>query len=92
MPNQPSYRGTCFCKAVEIEAIGAPAVMAFCHCESCRTWLSAPVHGQPLWPAADVQVRKAPTSSGRTRRPRRATASSAGTAAAACWSWHPPAA
>jgi hypothetical protein len=58
MPNQPSYRGTCFCKAVEIEANGVPAAMAFCHCESCRTWLSAPIHGATLWPAANVQVRK----------------------------------
>ena len=58
MPSQPSYRGTCFCKAVEIEATGQPAVMAFCHCESCRTWLSAPIHGAALWPVANVQVRK----------------------------------
>ena len=41
-----------FCKAVEIEATGAPAVMAFCHCESCRTWLRAPIHGATLWPVA----------------------------------------
>jgi hypothetical protein len=52
------YHGTCFCKTVEIEATGAPAVMAFCHCESCRTWLSAPVHGATLWPAAQVTVTK----------------------------------
>jgi hypothetical protein len=30
--------------------------MAFCHCESCRTWLSAPVHAATLWPAANVRV------------------------------------
>jgi hypothetical protein len=41
-----------FCKAVEIEATGAPAVMAFCHRESCRTWLRAPIHGAMLWPVA----------------------------------------
>jgi hypothetical protein len=51
-----SARGTCFCKAVEIEVTGAPAVMALCHCESCRTWLSAPVHGAMLWPSAKVKV------------------------------------
>ena len=58
MSSEATYRGTCFCKAVEIEATGAPAVMAFCHCESCRTWLSAPIHGATLWPVASVQVRK----------------------------------
>jgi hypothetical protein len=58
MPGQPSHRGTCFCKAVEIEASGAPAVMTFCHCDSCRTWLSAPIHAATLWPAANVEVLK----------------------------------
>lgn len=56
MSGEPTHRGTCFCKAVEIETSGAPAVMAFCHCESCRTWLSAPVHGATLWPSANVKV------------------------------------
>jgi hypothetical protein len=56
--SQPTHRGTCFCGAVEIEASGAPAVMAFCHCQSCRTWLSAPVHGATLWPSAQVRVVK----------------------------------
>ena len=58
MSSETTYQGTCFCNAVEIEASGVPAVMAFCHCESCRTWLSAPVHGATLWPLAKVQVRK----------------------------------
>ena len=56
MADPKTYRGTCFCKAVEIEASGAPAVMAFCHCESCRTWLSAPIHGATLWPGANVKL------------------------------------
>jgi hypothetical protein len=58
MTSPATHRGTCFCKSVEVEATGEPAVMAFCHCESCRTWLSAPIHGATLWPAANVQVRK----------------------------------
>jgi hypothetical protein len=53
-----THRGACFCKAVEIETSGAPAVQAFCHCESCRTWLSAPVHGATLWPQDAVRVTK----------------------------------
>jgi hypothetical protein len=51
-----THRGTCMCKAVEIEATGPPAVQAYCHCESCRTWLSAPIHGATLWPTAQVKV------------------------------------
>lgn len=51
-----THRGRCFCGSVEIEATGDPAVMAFCHCESCRTWLSAPIHGAMLWPSARVKV------------------------------------
>ena len=51
-----SQRGHCFCGAVEIEATGEPAVMGFCHCNSCRSWLSAPVHGFTLWPTASVKV------------------------------------
>lgn len=58
MTSQTTHRGTCFCKSVEIEATGEPAVMAICHCESCRTWLSAPIHGATLWPSANVRVRK----------------------------------
>jgi hypothetical protein len=58
MTSETSYKGTCFCGGIEIEAIGAPAVMAICHCDSCRTWLSAPIHGAMLWPAASIHVRK----------------------------------
>ena len=50
------YRGSCACGAVEVETSGAPAVQGFCHCSSCRTWLSAPVHGFTLWPTPNVKV------------------------------------
>lgn len=53
-----SHTGRCFCGAVEIEASGEPAVMGLCHCESCRTWLGAPVHGFTLWPKAQLKVVK----------------------------------
>ena len=53
-----SHRGRCPCGAVEIETAGEPAVMGFCHCDSCRTWLAAPVHGFMLWPQANVKVVK----------------------------------
>lgn len=46
----------CMCGAVELELTGEPAVMAFCHCESCRGWLNAPVHAATLWPKASVKI------------------------------------
>jgi hypothetical protein len=46
------------CGAVQLEIKGEPAVMAYCHCESCRGWLGAPVHAAALWPTADVRVVK----------------------------------
>lgn len=46
----------CLCGAVEVEITGEPTAMAYCHCESCRRWLSAPVHAAALWPTPNVSV------------------------------------
>jgi hypothetical protein len=46
------------CGAVQLEITGEPAVQAFCHCSSCRGWLSAPIHAAALWPATSVKVTK----------------------------------
>ncbi len=46
----------CMCGAVAVELSGEPAVQAFCHCESCRGWLGAPIHAASLWPAASVKI------------------------------------
>ena len=48
----------CMCGAVQLELTGEPNVMAFCHCDSCRGWLGAPIHAASLWPAASVNVVK----------------------------------
>lgn len=53
-----SLRGGCACGAVQIEISGEPAAMAYCHCESCRSWLGAPVHAASLWPTPNVNVIK----------------------------------
>lgn len=47
---------TCMCGAVALELAGEPAAQAFCHCESCRGWLGAPVHAASLWPKASVRI------------------------------------
>lgn len=46
----------CACGDVEISIEGEPAAMAYCHCDSCRSWLGAPVHAASLWPTPNVTV------------------------------------
>jgi hypothetical protein len=53
-----TYRGACFCGAVEIEATGAPEVMGYCHCASCRSWSAGPVNAFTLWKPDNVKVVK----------------------------------
>lgn len=54
--SRKTYRSHCMCGAVEVEIQGDPAVQAFCHCDSCRSWLGAPIHAAALWPTANVRV------------------------------------
>ncbi|MGB5102479.1 MAG: GFA family protein [Steroidobacteraceae bacterium] len=49
MSNEPTYKGTCFCGAVEVTVTGEPAAMGYCHCESCRHWSAGPVNAFTLW-------------------------------------------
>ena len=58
----------CMCGAVALELSGEPAVQAFCHCESCRGWLGAPIHAASLWPAASVKVKKGADKLGTYKR------------------------
>lgn len=51
-----NHHASCACGAVEVEVTGEPAVQAYCHCHSCRSWLSAPVHAAALWPSQNVKV------------------------------------
>jgi hypothetical protein len=41
--------GSCFCGAVRFTVTGEPAVMGYCHCESCRHWSAGPVNAFTLW-------------------------------------------
>lgn len=56
MPDR--HTGTCFCGAVEIEVIGAPEAMGYCHCSSCRSWSAGPVNAFTLWKPENVGVTK----------------------------------
>jgi len=49
MSDEKEYFGRCFCGAIEIRVIGAPAAMGYCHCQSCREWSAGPVNAFTLW-------------------------------------------
>ena len=54
--SETSRTAGCTCGAVKLSISGEPTVMAYCHCESCRGWLGAPIHAASLWPTPNVQV------------------------------------
>jgi len=47
--NDKTYKGGCFCGAVQFTVTGEPAAMGYCHCESCRMWSAGPVNAFTLW-------------------------------------------
>ena len=53
-----TYRGSCFCGAVELTVTGAPEGMGYCHCESCRWWSASPVNAFTLWKPEAVKITK----------------------------------
>lgn len=53
-----SYKGQCFCGAVQVSVSGPPQAMGFCHCEDCRAWSASPVNGFSIWSADNVTVTK----------------------------------
>jgi hypothetical protein len=58
MGDEKSYRGSCFCGAVELRVTGEPVGMGYCHCNSCRQWSAGPVNGFSLWKPSAVEVVK----------------------------------
>jgi hypothetical protein len=64
MSEKNTYRGKCFCGAVEIAVTGEPAGMGYCHCSSCRTWSAGPVNAFTLWKPDSVEVVKGADSVG----------------------------
>ncbi len=50
------YSGNCFCGAVKLTVSGAPEVMGYCHCASCRHWSAGPVNAFTLWKPDAVKV------------------------------------
>jgi hypothetical protein len=56
--SEPTYKGSCFCGAVQIAVTGAPEAMGYCHCTSCRTWSAGPVNAFSLWKPTAFQILK----------------------------------
>ncbi|MCM2311265.1 MAG: GFA family protein [Steroidobacteraceae bacterium] len=63
-----NYQAGCACGAVKVEVSGEPAVQAYCHCDSCRSWLGAPLHAATLWPTPNVRVVKGADNLGLYKR------------------------
>ena len=63
-----AHTGTCFCGAVEIEAMSAPLEMGYCHCRSCRSYSGAPVSAYILWKSENVRVSKGAEFLGRFKK------------------------
>ena len=59
MNGDKTYKGSCFCGAVEFDVTGDPVVMGYCHCESCRHWSAAgPVNAFSLWAPDAIEITK----------------------------------
>ena len=62
MSQDTTYKGSCFCGAVELTVSGEPAGMGYCHCDSCRKWSAGPVNAFTLWPRDAVRITKGEAS------------------------------
>lgn len=56
MSAENSYKGSCFCGAVQFTVTGEPAGMGYCHCGDCRRWSAGPVNAFTLWQPGAVKV------------------------------------
>jgi hypothetical protein len=56
MSDERTYKGECFCGAVQIAVTGAPEGMGYCHCADCRHWSAGPVNAFSLWNPSSVEV------------------------------------
>lgn len=58
MSSDSVYNGSCFCGSVQFTVSGDPALMEYCHCNSCRHWSASPVNAFTLWNPAAVKITK----------------------------------
>lgn len=58
MGDGTSFKGSCFCGAVQFTVSGEPVGMGYCHCSSCRHWSAGPVNAFTLWKPEAIRVTK----------------------------------
>lgn len=63
-----SRSSSCMCGAVALEISGEPSAQVFCHCESCRGWLGAPIHAASLWSKSDIRITRGADELGTYKR------------------------
>lgn len=56
MNDQAKHHGNCFCGKVKFVLTGQPEVMAYCHCESCRSWSAGQVSAFSLWKPESMEI------------------------------------
>lgn len=56
LDNSQKHEGSCYCGQVTVEVESDPVFSAYCHCESCRKWHSAPMTALAAWPETSVKV------------------------------------
>ena len=54
--NDNTYKGACFCGAVQFTVTGEPAAMGYCHCDSCRKWSAGPLNAFTLWKPQALRI------------------------------------
>ena len=67
-PLSQTYKGSCFCGAVEVTVSGEPVAAGFCHCSSCRSWSAALVNAFSLWKPDAVKVTRGEDNTGVYRK------------------------
>ena len=55
---EKKIKGKCFCGAVELEVIGDPVAMGYCHCKDCAAWSATPINSYSLWKPSQVKITK----------------------------------
>ena len=56
MNKETHHDAGCFCGSVKFTLTGAPELMAYCHCDSCRHWSAGPVSAFTLWKPESLKV------------------------------------
>lgn len=53
-----TYKGSCFCGAIDVAVTGEAVAEGYCHCRSCRSWSAAPVNAFTLWKPDAIKFTK----------------------------------